>query len=243
MKEVVKEFMIMEMKVKEDHFEKLDIVRIFTPQKTDWQMLYVQLESQDQVYWLLNRTRLIPEAEGGQGQSKVVKYIPKQLYKRWNALQAKAFTIRKESNWTIKTKIGHGRDDFFLQTRPKGERTWSEDQRLPDDLPKVELEFLSREERSPAAAPGRERYKRNERTDKRKERPSSSDSSSQSSPPQKQLNTDRAGSEDRDSGLLARPDLSKVIEMRHPPGSPGQGIRNPEMFNHLNAAFVSSRQK
>ena len=49
MKEAVKEFMIMEMKVKEEHFEKLDIVRIFTPQKTDWQMLYVQLENQDQV--------------------------------------------------------------------------------------------------------------------------------------------------------------------------------------------------
>ena len=243
MKEAVKEFLIMEMKVKEEHFHKLDIVRIFTPQKTDWQMLYVQFESQDQVDWLLGHTRWIPEAEGGQGQSIVVKYIPKQLYKRWNALQAKAFTIRKESNWTIKTKVGHGRDDFFLQTRPKGEKIWSEDKKLPDDLPTVELEFLTREERSPASAPGRDIYKRTERTDKRKQRPSSSGSSSSSSPPQKQLSTERGGPVELDPGILARPDIRKVVDLGHPPGSAGQGIQNPEMFNHFDAAFVSSRKK
>ena len=34
MKEAVKEFLMMEMKVKEDHIEKLGIVRIFAPQKS-----------------------------------------------------------------------------------------------------------------------------------------------------------------------------------------------------------------
>ena len=46
-KEAVKEFMVMEMKVKEEHFHKLNIVRSFTPQKSDWQTVYVELESQD----------------------------------------------------------------------------------------------------------------------------------------------------------------------------------------------------
>ena len=241
MKDAVKEFMILEMKVKEEHFDKLNMIRIFTPQKTDWQTLYVELESEDQVDWVLSHTRWIPEVGRDQVQTKVVKYVPKQLYKRWNALQAIAFTIRKESNWTIKTKVGHGRDDFFLQTRPKGEQTWSKDQKLPEDLPKVDLEFLSREERSPASAPGRERYRR---TEKRKERPSSSGSSSSpSSPPQKQLNTKSAGPGEVESGLLSRPDISRVVEINHPPGSPGHGIRNPALFNHLSAQFVSSRKK
>ena len=82
----------------------------------------------------------------------MTKYVPKQLYNRWNALQGKAFSIRKDSNWTVQTKIGHGDTDFFLQTRPKGERAWSSDLVLPSDLPKVELEFQIREERSPKSA-------------------------------------------------------------------------------------------
>ena len=77
---------------------------------------------------------------------------------------------------TGQTKIGHENTDFFLQTRQKGERAWSSDLVLPSDLPKVELEFLWREDRSPQAAPGRERYKDNQRHDKRKERPSSGSS-------------------------------------------------------------------
>ena len=56
-KEAVKEFMIMEMKVKEEHFEKLNIVRSFTPQKSDWHTVYVELESQDQVDWLMGHTK------------------------------------------------------------------------------------------------------------------------------------------------------------------------------------------
>ena len=237
-KEAVKEFMTMEMKVKEDHFEKLNIVRTFTPQKSDWQTVYVELESKDQVDWLMSHTRWIPEAEKGQVQTKVVKYIPRQLYNRWNAIQAKAYTIRKESNRRTQTKVGHGKDDFFLQTRTKGEQIWITEE-LPEDLPKVELEFLSREERSPVSAPGREQYRKAHRVEKRKDRPSK-DSSSSESPPPKQLYSSSKGPE---SGLLARPDISKVVESGHPPGSPGGGIYNPSMFSHLDSALVSSRKK
>ena len=196
------------------------------------------MESQDQVDWIMSHTRWIPDTEPGEVQTKVVKYVPRQLYKRWNAIQARAFAIRKESKWQIQTKVGHGKDDFILQTRNKGEKYWNTD-KLPTDLPKVELEFLSREERSPVSAPGRERYRKTQRIEKRKERPSNSSSSS-SSPPQKQLN---AGREPVVSELLARPDITKVVESGHPPGSPGEGINNPNMFKHLDSAQVSSRRK
>ena len=239
MMEAVKDFMIMEMKVKEEHFYKLDIVRIFSPQKSDWQTLYVQLESQEQVDWLLSHTRWIPESEPGQVQTKVVKYVPRQLYKRWNAIQAKAFSIRKESNRKIQTKVGHGKDDFYLQTRYKGEKIWNTAQ-LPADLPMVELEFLSREERSPVSAPGRDQYRN--RIEKRKERPSNGSSSS-GSPPPKHLNTQNRTANESVSGLLARPDIQKVVESGHPPGSPGEGINNPNLFSHLDSALVSSRKK
>ena len=242
MMESVKEFLVMEMKVKEEHFKKLDILRIFAPQKSNWNTLYVELESQDQVDWVMAHAKWIPEVERGQVQTKVVKYVPKQLYSRWNALQGKAFNIRKDSNWTVQTKIGHGESDFFLKTRQKGERIWSPDLSLPEDLPKVELEFLRREDRSPKAAPGRDRYKESQRNDKRKDRPSS-DSSGSSSPPQKQAYTLNSESSKESEGLLARPDISRVEETAHPPGSPGHGIRNPGMFGHLDSACVSSRRK
>ena len=74
MMEAFKDFM--KVKVKEEHFYKLEIVRIFGPQKSDWQTLYVQLERQEQVDWLLSHTRWIPESETRQVQNKVVKYVP-----------------------------------------------------------------------------------------------------------------------------------------------------------------------
>ena len=243
MKDAVKEFLTMEMKVKEEHFEKLDIVRIFAPQKTNWNTVYLELETEEQVDWIMSHTRWIPAGEKGQVQTKVTKYIPRQLYSRWNALQGRAFSIRKESNWTVQTKIGHGKDDFYLQTRVKGEREWGDKQELPADLPKVELEFMSREERSPTSAPGRERYKTTKRPGKRKERPSSGSSSSSGSPPPKQGSIQNNMRSDSDPGLLARPNISKIVESMHPPGSPGHGITNPNMFTHLSSDFVSCRKK
>ena len=103
MKEAVKDFLMMEMKVKEEHIEKLDVIRIFAPQKNNWNTLCLELESEEQVDWVMSHTRWIPAGERGQLQIKVTKYIPKQLYSRWNALQGKAFSIRKESNWTVQT--------------------------------------------------------------------------------------------------------------------------------------------
>ena len=144
MMESVKELLVMDMKVKEEHAEKLDIVRIFAPQKSNWNTVYVELESPDQVDWVMSHAKWIQEVEKGKVQTKVVNYVPKQLYNRWNTLQGKVFNIRNERNWRVQTKIGHGVTDFFLQTRQKGERAWSSDLVLPLDLPKVELEFTKR---------------------------------------------------------------------------------------------------
>ena len=156
-------------------------------------------------------------------------------------MQGKTYSIRKESNWTVQTKIGHGKDDFYLKTRVKGEREWINNLELPSNLPQVELEFLSKEDRSPTLAPGRERYRT--RTEKRKERPSSGSSSS-GSPPSKQGSIETEEVESwAESGLLAKPDLSKIVESAHPPGSPGYGITNPKLFNHLNSELISSRRK
>ena len=117
MKDAVKELLTMEIKVKEDHFQKLDITRIFAPQKTNWNTVYLELESEEQVDWVMSHTRWIPAGDRGQVPTKVTNYIPRQLYTRWNALQGRAYSIRKESNWTVQTKVGHGKDDFYMQTR------------------------------------------------------------------------------------------------------------------------------
>ena len=99
-----------------------------------------------------------------------------------------------------------------------------------------------REERSPKSAPGRKKYKDIQKNDKRKERPSNGSSTS-SSPPQKQANILSTEAHKEGVGLLARPDISRVVESVHPPGSPGHGINNPDMFNHLDSAFVSRRKQ
>ena len=226
MKEAVEEYLVMEMKVKKEYLEKLNIVGIFAPQKREWNTLYVQLESKEQADWVLHHKQWMVKPVDGQVMSKVVKYVPRQLYDRWDAIQAMAFNIRQAGNKQVQTNVGHGTYDFFLQTRNKGERVWGEYWKLPDTLPKVVLRQMEREVRSPASAPGREQYMK--RTEKRKERPSRDSNSSSSSPPQKQANGDRSS------------DLNNDL---HPPGSSDATQSNNDTFSHLNNSSITVRSK
>ena len=185
--ETVKSFLKYEMKMKEEDIEQLKIVKIFPPAKEEWNTVYVELESTEMVNFLMSFTQYM-RRDKKEDRPSIEKYIPKELFARYSAVEKIAFEIRQESNFKLATNVSFGEQDFVLKTRskdiqPGGTKTpWRhlDPVPLPEDLPKFETRLVSaapRTMRSPTQAPGRPALTP-EQGDKRKERgtPRSSES-------------------------------------------------------------------
>ena len=165
MDDTVKSFLKYEMKMKEEDIEELKIVKIFPPAKPEWNTLYVEFESREMVNFLMSFTQYM-RRDMKENRPSIEKYIPRELFNRYSAIEKEAYEIRKQSNFKSATNVSFGDTDFILKTRskdiqPGGTRTpWHqlEPMILPKHLPEFELRLEStapRTPRSPDLAPGR----------------------------------------------------------------------------------------
>ena len=143
----VKSFLKCEMKVKPSEIEKLDIVRVFHPARDDWNVLYIELDSEYQVDSLFSYTRVMEKKD-----HRVLRWIPKKMYQRFSALQTVAYNMRKNDG--VKTRVKVGQSDFELSIRQQGSSFWQRCQ-LPTDLPKIESNLFSSLQNSSSPPPGR----------------------------------------------------------------------------------------
>ena len=73
----VKSYLKCEMKMLPSLIEKLNIIRIFPPSRPDWNVLYVEFESDYEVDTIFSFTKNMDK--------KVIRWIPKQMYDRFRA--------------------------------------------------------------------------------------------------------------------------------------------------------------
>ena len=144
----VKEFLRLEMKIKEDVFNTMDIVRIFPPAKEEWDRLYVQFSSQTSVNTIYSYAKYL------QKDQRLVTYIPHQFYDRYRALESLAYTLR-HSELKYKTRVKMGSSDLILYKKKPGESTWSVIP-TPHDLPPVNMNAAPAQPTS-TPPPGRDR--------------------------------------------------------------------------------------
>ena len=85
--------------------------------------LYVEFESEDEADIVRRHQRNLKERDGF--RPKIVHYIPRSLYKRFQAIEEKAFNIRnKNRQKTTRVWIG---EDFQLRVRDRGDTTpWTQ---------------------------------------------------------------------------------------------------------------------
>lgn len=191
METAVKMFLNNEMRIKGEDYEKLNNVRIFPPAKEDWNVLYVELENQEQAQYLYTFTQNMRKNVKDDGKPEVQFYVPKQLYSRFRAINHMAFKIREASSMTISTRVTLGKEDFILQKRYKNDsaKSWGEPIPLPEDIPDIEIS-LKRGPLSPGEAPGRTPFTpEQEESRKRKARSSSGSPSTPQNPPTKRPDT------------------------------------------------------
>ena len=214
----VKLFLEKEMRIKDEDYENLEIVKIFPPAKEEWNVLYVEFRNQQQANLVYTYTKYMRRNIQGDGKPEVQIYVPKELYARFRAISLLAFKMREDSGRTINTRITMGKDDFVLQQRSKtaGVKGWGKAVTLPEDLPGLELS-QRRPPLSPGEAPGRSPLTP-EQEERKKRKGRSSSGSSSSSPPLKR--TELSLQEELAAAVL----VSKCT-IETPP--PGEGLLAP----------------
>ena len=225
MTETVESFLKYEMKMTQDDMSQLKIVKIFPPAKDNWDILYVEFESKEMVNFLMSFTKFM-RRDVKENRPSILKYIPKELFTRYSAVEAAAFEIRKQSNFKEATNVSFGEADLVLKTRSKDihpggtKKPWSQVDPvvLPEDLPKFDLypaKIDPRNLRSPTQAPGRPPLTP-EQSDKRKDRGTPCSQASPDSSLQKKMKIHPSGSPTMILPAFNNKQISKDIEMQSP---------------------------
>ena len=147
----IRSYLKCEMKMPHHEIEKLEIVRIFPPAKEDWNTLYVEFGSEYEVDRVFRHIRVMVKKD-----HKVVRWFPKELYERFQALDSTAYAMReemKEKGVMLRTKVIVGKDDLEFSTKLENGRWRFEP--LPKGLPKIDLEARGRPSMSSSPPPGR----------------------------------------------------------------------------------------
>ena len=145
----IKSYLKCEMKMKPSEIEKLNIVRIFSPAKEDWKVLYVEFGSDFEVDMVISHTRNIVKPD-----HRVVRWYSRQMYDRYRAVESIAYDLRKRLHQKTRVKIG--RDDIELYTKEPSSSFWRRHS-LPDSLPDFDLDSrISGLSSPPPGRPGRD---------------------------------------------------------------------------------------
>ena len=155
-----------------EDIKAIGVDTIFAPAKDNWDTLYVKLDSEADVSYLMGFKRYMRKGVEGADKAEVINYIPKELFTRYKAITKIGNEARYKSGKALNFRGTFGDEDFRLQYKTRGSKYWDTPVPLPEDLPAVEHQ-LYRGNRSPGEAPGRRpRDQEQERTNKR-ERPAS----------------------------------------------------------------------
>ena len=127
----VKLYLKCELKMLPSEIEKLNIIRIFPSSKENWNTLYVEFGSNEQVDTIFSNTRNMVKRD-----HRVLPWVPRQMYARFRAVESLAYSIRKEEG--LKTRVKIGRTDFILRTKVPHSSAWTTRQ-LPLNLPNIEI--------------------------------------------------------------------------------------------------------
>jgi hypothetical protein len=128
----VRSYLKCEMKMLPSAIDNLDIIRIFPPAKQEWNVLYVEFGSENQVDTIFSYTKNMVKKD-----HRVIRWIPKQMYDRYRAVEGLAYRLRQEEG--LKTRVKLGRTDLVLSTRQPESSVWY-NRILPNNLPEVNLE-------------------------------------------------------------------------------------------------------
>ena len=109
-------------RIREDDLAKLNVVKIFPPEKESWNVLYAELESKRRADFIDTFTQYMRRGVQGDWKPEVRIHVPKQLYKMFMATNLMALKIREDSGRKVGTRVSLGKEYFRLQLRSTVDR-------------------------------------------------------------------------------------------------------------------------
>ena len=85
----VKLYLKCELKMLPSEIKKLNIVKIFPSTAENWNILYVEFGSEEEVETIFSHTRNMVRRD-----HRVMPWVPRQMYARFRAIESLAYTIR-----------------------------------------------------------------------------------------------------------------------------------------------------
>ena len=113
--EAVNEYFKLELRMSQEEIDNMGMKQVFPPAKEHWDTLYVGFESERAVNTIYRYARNLRKG--------LVRYIPKQFYDRYRAMEAEAYLLRHTEE-KYKTKVQMGINDLVLYKKNQG-GSWS----------------------------------------------------------------------------------------------------------------------
>ena len=109
-------FLKHEMSMKKEDIEQLNIFKIFPPAKDEWNTLYVELATWEMAEFTRSFTTFMRCGTTGEDRVEVVKYIPRDLFIRFKAINSLGNQARLDSNKTTSFRTWWNNFSFGLRT-------------------------------------------------------------------------------------------------------------------------------
>ena len=144
----VKEYLVYELKIREEDVDNMEIEKIFLPTKEmdHPQSLNVTFEQFSSVSKIYEQTRIMRR------ESRINNYFPRQFKDRLRTKSEFDYNLRQDKR--LQTRIKMGVMDLELHRKLRGTSRW-ERVNLPDNLPPVDLSSRPATQTPTSPPPGR----------------------------------------------------------------------------------------
>ena len=144
----VKEYLVCELKIRQEDVNKMEIENIFVPTKEmdHPQSLNVTFKQYSSVSKIYEQTRIMRR------ESRITNYFPRQFKDRLRAISEFDYNLRQDRRYQTRIKIGV--IDLELHRKLRGTSKW-ERVNIPDNLPPIDLSSRPATQAPKSPPPGR----------------------------------------------------------------------------------------
>ena len=141
-KNTIIRFMKNQLKMDEKTRNSVTIKEIYPSRSETNAIVYIKCQSQEDIATITNHAKNLQKPIIGDTPPTIVRHVPKEFFKRYQALEKLLWQIRKTKQNQVLTNIRLGRRDYIIRYKNKDDPTkWNNitPMSIPKNIPKPEI--------------------------------------------------------------------------------------------------------
>ena len=141
-KNAIIKFMKTKLNMDEKTRNSIDIEEIYPSKSETNAIIYIKCRTQDDIATITAHASNLPKAIIGDIPPTIVRHVPKEIFKRYQALEKILWQIRRSKN--VLTNIRLGRLDYIIRYKEKDDDTrWNDitPMKTPNNIPLPEIDI------------------------------------------------------------------------------------------------------